>query len=935
MYFQNVSGVRTKLTELLKTIACCDYDIIILVESNLNDCFGEGEVKCDGFSSYRCDRNFHTSRKKSGGGVWVLVSDKISSQRINIRVNRVEQLFLLCQINNTQFLLGAVYIPPQSPKDLYEWHCETVEEVCQRYKGNNIFVFGDYNLPDALWSNDEFGALVQCCNGSPAIGVAQAFGYLNLFQHNQVPNDRNVYLDLVFSNVSSLEVLKARDILLESSLHHIAYECALPIVSRPGTANLSYTDFYYDFRSGNYRDLNIFLASIEWERCLNGSDINLATGLFYELISTGIALYIPVKRYKTSSFPKWFSPMLRNLTLQKKTAHLQFIQDHSDESYIRFSALRAECKRVSDFCFSQYMRGIDVSLRNNPRSFWKYINDKRANHDLPGCLYYGSSRASNGQDIANLFREFFQTVYSTNSIADDEGDSRSYNNIDINCTMISKMDIFTQINRLPPLLTAGPDGIPNFFLKECICTITLPLFILFSGSLRTSVFPDAWKESYVRPVFKSGQKDLIENYRSVSLQSAIPKLFDSLVTGQLSWLCRGLLDEEQHGFSRNRSTVTNLVCYQNDILLNMEGRRQVDSVYTDFSKAFDRVDHHILYQKLSKFGFNDRLIQWFQSFLSDRVQRVKVGCFLSDTITITSGVPQGGHCSPLLFNIFVRDISGCFLNSKCLKFADDLKFWRAVDCIRDQHLLQADIDRLSDWCIANNLFLNVKKCCFISFYRKPDRHKSNYYINGEPLRCVSSVKDLGVLFDERLSFVEHIHEVSMKASRMLGFVVRNCRYFSTDAIRMVYCSLVRSCLEFSSVVWSPYFQNHIEHLERTQHKFLKVCAYREGMHILDHDYTFMEQHLSLPSLKHRRDFLGASFIFKVVNGMVDCPELLSVVGFNVPNYLALRHKNTFRVSFHRTTYAMYNPLDRYMSLLNGVNVDVFYSSLRQLKECML
>ena len=121
-------------------------------------------------------------------------------------------------------------------------------------------------------------------------------------------------------------------------------------------------------------------------------------------------------------------------------------------------------------------------------------------------------------------------------------------------------------------LTAGPDGVPNFLLKKCVCTLVLPLYLLFNKSLKFSIFPSKWKESNIVPVFKSGSKNNVENYRGICIQSAIPKIFDCLVTKQVTWQCKGLICQEQHGFSKNKSTVSNLVSYQLDILQNMEDR---------------------------------------------------------------------------------------------------------------------------------------------------------------------------------------------------------------------------------------------------------------------------------------------------------------------------------------------------------------------------
>lgn len=906
-----------------------------MVESNLNVDFSDSEIKTKDFSIFRCDRNSRSSQKLSGGGVLIMVHNRIKSQYINITQDRVEQLYVLCQVDGSKFIIGGVYIPPQSAREMYITHCETVEGVLQQYPASDIYLVGDYNLPNAVWSNDEYGAVVQCRGGDPALEVALSFGYQKLFQHNTIPNERNVFLDLIFSNVKDCNVSSASDPLLNYSLHHISYEFSIMPSTKSKSNDFIYYEFYYDFGNGNYLELNNYLASINWVECLGNITVNEATNLFYEILLTGIAYYVPLKKYRTSTFPKWFSADLRRLTLEKKLSHSTYKKERSNVSYVRFAQLRSECKALSDICFNNYIRGLDAKLIEDPKSFWKYINDKRSSHNLPSSLSYSNREATSGQEIANLFRDFFQTVYTVNHDPADFShvvarDMNLGNNI--NCTSIPMVDIFEEISNVPNKLSSGPDGIPNFLLKKCICTLVSPLHLLFNKSIRSSLFPTKWKESNVVPIFKSGKKDEIINYRSICIQSAIPKIFDCLVTKQIAWQCKGLISQEQHGFTRNKSALSNLAAYQLDILQNMEDRKQTDSVYTDFSKAFDRVDHKILLKKLIHIGFNLDFVLWWESSLSDRVQRVKIGCYYSDIIEVTSGVPQGGHSSPLLFNIFVNDIVDCFLNGRCSMFADDLRVWREIESVSDQIFLQEDLNRLSDWCRINNLNLNVQKCCFISFSRKPDRILTNYVINGQQLECKTSIRDLGVIFDEKLSFVEHINAISVKGSKMLGFILRNTRNFSIKATRMVYCSLVRSGIEYCSAVWSPFFQIHSDSLERIQHRFLRVCASRSNVGIIDHDYGPMERNLNLPPLSERRDLSGLIFLFKIISGGVDSPTLLSRIGLNVPYYHGLRNHLTFNTPFHRTAYGANGPINRYLGRLNNLNIDVFDMKLATFKR---
>lgn len=217
----------------------------------------------------------------------------------------------------------------------------------------------------------------------------------------------------------------------------------------------------------------------------------------------------------------------------------------------------------------------------------------------------------------------------------------------------------------------------------------------------------------------------------------------------------------------------------------------MDAVYTDFSKAFDRVNHVVLLEKLRAVGFCDDLVGWFHSYLTERRQVVKINNFTSREISETSGVPQGAHCSPLLFNLFINDIVSSVSNSSCLLFADDMKIYRTVSNVNDCQLLQRDLDRMGDWCKVNGLSLNASKCSVISFSKKRSpRFLFDYDLNHVHLTRVDLVRDYrGIGFDCSLSFNEHINIIANKALKTLGFVLRNCKDLSVWALQIVYCSL--------------------------------------------------------------------------------------------------------------------------------------------------
>ena len=178
---------------------------------------------------------------------------------------------------------------------------------------------------------------------------------------------------------------------------------------------------------------------------------------------------------------------------------------------------------------------------------------------------------------------------------------------------------------------------------------------------------------------------------------------------------------------------------------SLNDKTRVDCIYTDFSKAFDSVNHDILIQKLRAFGFSGPLLNWLSSYLRNRVQFVKYKNFLSNSINVTSGVTQGSHLGPLLFIIFINDIALILRNVEFLLYADDLKLYKRITSIYDKIDLQDSLNLFYIWCLANDLDLNIGKCKTITFSRAKNYIMGSYFINDTQLEIVSSMKV--VIFD--------------------------------------------------------------------------------------------------------------------------------------------------------------------------------------------
>jgi len=255
----------------------------------------------------------------------------------------------------------------------------------------------------------------------------------------------------------------------------------------------------------------------------------------------------------------------------------------------------------------------------------------------------------------------------------------------------------------------------------------------------------------------------------------------------------------------------------------------VDVIFTDISKAFDSINHIVLIDILDRLGVGQPLLSWFKSYITGRRQFVSLFNQKSMEYLVTSGVPQGGHLSPLLFNILMNTLCES-VDNKLLLFADDVKLFNCVQSDNDAISLQESLNKLVHWCNTVGLELAIHKCKVMSFSRRHSIIHYDYSIDNVILLGINQVEDLGFIFTSTLSFALHIDWIVGKALRSLEFIRRHA--VSTMSVRcllILYTSLVRSIVEYGSVVWSPRTKCDIIQIERVQHRFLNVVSRSMGI----------------------------------------------------------------------------------------------------------
>ena len=570
--------------------------------------------------------------------------------------------------------------------------------------------------------------------------------------------------------------------------------------------------------------------------------------------------------------------------------------------------------------------------------FWNYVKANKQNSGFPKTMYYNDVEAHSSFDIADLFASYFQSVFSHPDPDVNFCDTYYCDTaLDLNFIHITYDDILKKVQSFNNSSHPGPDGVPAIFVKKCLLSLINPLQIMFNKSLSLSVFPDFWKKSFVLPIFKSGSRNIISNYRGVSKLPFIPKIFDAIVADILFASVKETIITEQHGFFSGRSTTTNLFLFTEFVTNMNELGSEVDCIFTDISKAFDSVNIKHLLNKLKHFGIFDPLLGWIECYLTNRKSHVEFNGILSKSIDACSGVPQGSHLGPILFLLYVNDVKYVFQNSLFLLYADDLKLFRAINSPFDCILLQNDLDKFKMWCSDNSLKLNVHKCKSMRFSKKIVKvPEFNYNISDVVVEQVAYFCDLGVMLDPKLAFTLHVDKIVNKINKTLGFVLRQCQEFtSLRVFCILYNSYVRSLLEYCCIIWSPYYQLYISRLEKIQRKFIKFLCFKLNVIFDKNNYELIVKYFGLSFLISRRHYFDLCFVFNVLNNRVNCSDILNLFSLHVPNR-ATRGSHLLQVPFHRTLYAQKSPLCRMAKLameyndLNfcGVSINVFKRELK-------
>ena len=433
---------------------------------------------------------------------------------------------------------------------------------------------------------------------------------------------------------------------------------------------------------------------------------------------------------------------------------------------------------------------------------------------------------------------------------------------------ITENGVYKLLRNIKPHKATGPDNIQARYLKELALELTPAITFLFQTSLEQGKLPNDWLQAHIVPVFKKGDKNTASNYRPVSLTSILCKTLEHIVNSSIMKHLdiHKILTDSQHGFRARRSCETQLLETLDDITKRAANNKQIDIILLDFSKAFDKVPHKRLLNKLNYYGIRSNTLQWIYSFLHDRKQLVLLEGVKSSTATVDSGVPQGTVLGPLLFLVYINDLPEN-LHSSAKLFADDCLLYREVNTTSDTNKLQEDLDMLQKWESKWQMAFNADKCFVIRAGTKRKTIKQDYTIHNHILEVVEESKYLGVTISKDLTWKAHINNITNKANKTLGFIKRNIHGCTQKVKQHTFTTMVRPTLEYASTCWDPHSKDLIEDIEQVQKRAARF-VYNNYRSKEPGCVTNMLDTLNWEPLSQRRAKNRVTMLYKIINDQV-------------------------------------------------------------------
>jgi len=801
-------------------------DIIGLTETWLTE-----NTKFSTFS-IRNYNSVHANRKmgKKGGGLLLFVHKKYQSIIIETDVNDdIEYVLLKLFTANNEFHVLLVYRPNGS----FDAFVDKLEELILKTNRDSLIITGDMNL----------NVLNECDNRVKT--YLDTLTSLSLVIINSAPTRNSFFgaegtlIDhaIVSSSHKNILALTSNRTQLISDHNFLLILLQLDEISPKKRTIIRKKTLNYDMIASK---LQHNLSTQE----INTDDVNSYFNVVHDKLLKTIEECTCVNHFKLpskiNSLPAWadvrYKEMLRTLhNLEEKIDKRKNMSLPRSNLVLKYNELTHIFEQYGNVKAKSYYRRLQLK---NTSHAWKIINELTGRIKRNKVMIVKDEEnkyISDPVKIANTFQKKFMSVSKSRCSSIDLHKYIGKLTANTFCfEEISQDTISHHIALLNENKSCGYDGINAKVLKCCVEELSPHLSKIFNLVITTGAYPDRLKQSTIIPIHKGGDPLECGNYRPISLLPLLDKVFEAILYNQLNKFLenQNIFDPLQYGFRQRRGCNEAIAMMLNLISNILEGGKNALVISLDISKAFDSVDHRILLRKLNFLGIRGLSYDVLCSFLSNRKQSVKIDQSFSLSETVEIGVPQGSNLGPLLFNLMINDISALSMNSKLIKYADDIIMILTIEKDSPQlniNNLQSDIDTIMQYYEINLLKVNLIKSKYMMMGRNEHEELSNLLNKNLIIKC-DELTYLGCLIDAELKFISQVDKIA----KSIGSAVNALRYLksvlSQDALIQFFHAHIQSHINFPGFVLMHCRAIDIQRLQRLQNKALKIIFNLPDLH---------------------------------------------------------------------------------------------------------
>ena len=886
----NINFLEKKFEPLLKLVKD-KIDILMVSETKINDTFPLNQFNIDGYSQqFRLDRNSH------GGGIIIYIRDHLPCKEIksyNLPDN-VEGMFIDVKIGKINWLLVGGYNPHKESISYFLNHIgKGIDKNLVSHE--NFLIIGDFNSP---------------CSESAMKEFCEIYDLENLIKKPTCyKNPKNPSsIDVILTNKKSSF---QNSMTIETGLS----DCHKLTVTVLKTHCKKMDPLVINYR--NYKNFNGLKFREDLLRQFEVLDIDtMSYDKFKVIFMATLDWHAPLKKkmIRGNNAP-FMNKTLSKAFMYRSKLKNDFNKSPTEENNALYKKQRNYCVNLLRKEKKEYYNSLDLKIFEDSKTFWQSVkplfshkeNTKNRNIVIVENDIVISDKIEVAEKLNNYFIEAVENLEIEHFATDDDGlgnlecddvidkiiskykSHPSILKIKENVNIEDKFEfenmtsdqIESDIIKLKTKKASMENDIPTKVLKGTTDIVGPYLSNIFNNSKNTQTYPLSLKVADVTPIPKTREKNVLKQYRPVSLIPIISKLFERNMFDQTSSYIEKYLSPYLFGYRKGHSTEQCLIIMIEAWRKALDEGGAAGGILTDLSKAFDCLSHELLIAKLEAYGFGKSALNFVYDYLENRKQRTKVNGSYSSWKDLKYGVQQGSILGPLLFNIFTNDIFYFVDKCKLANFADDNTLYAIAKNISNVLItLKEESSIIQNWFKINEMKSNEDKLHLIVTNTNKNYNSLSYiYTGNELIESEDIVELLGVKIDSKLKFNDHVTNLVKKGNQKLHALARISKFLSNDKLRLIMRTFIESQFNYCPLLWMFHSRILNEKINKLHERALRLVYKTENLtfgqllekdkSVTIHERNLQKLAIEMYKVKHNLSPAPVQEIFKQRNEVYD------------------------------------------------------------------